>query len=521
MKKRVKKILGWGVFTLLVMAVSSVFLADHLMPPATGLPSYALSVEADATPLDRELAPLLARHPGQTGAILLPDGIDAYAARALSARQAGRSLDLQYYIWHDDLTGRMLANEAWEAAERGVRVRMLLDDMGIGTMDATLLTLDSHPNIELRVYNPFRNRSGVMRVLEMVQRAWGINHRMHNKAWIADGRVAVVGGRNIGVEYFSAAEDTNFHDLDVMVFGPTVVDASRIFDRFWNSEAVVPIAGLNRKPKTTIRDMLAQIQEEAESPEARRYLDAVDMSASVRRYATGELSPFWTDSLRIVSDPPAKWRDDTGEDLLVPELFETIDSAQRSALLISPYFVPGTDGTEWLSGLSRDRKVQVAVVTNSLAANDVLAVHGGYARYRVPLLEADVRLYEIRSQADAKAESSLFGSSGASLHTKAFLVDGRRGFIGSFNMDPRSINLNTEMGLLFDDPALGAALFSEYQHLIAPGMSYWVYRNSAGELRWLDRTTTPPTVVAKEPDSTATQRGMATVLRWLPIESQL
>ncbi len=367
MKKRVKKILGWGVFTLLVMAVSSVFLADHLMPPATGLPSYALSVEADATPLDRELAPLLARHPGQTGAILLPDGIDAYAARALSARQAGRSLDLQYYIWHDDLTGRMLANEAWEAAERGVRVRMLLDDMGIGTMDATLLTLDSHPNIELRVYNPFRNRSGVMRVLEMVQRAWGINHRMHNKAWIADGRVAVVGGRNIGVEYFSAAEDTNFHDLDVMVFGPTVVDASRIFDRFWNSEAVVPIAGLNRKPKTTIRDMLAQIQEEAESPEARRYLDAVDMSASVRRYATGELSPFWTDSLRIVSDPPAKWRDDTGEDLLVPELFETIDSAQRSALLISPYFVPGTDGTEWLSGLSRDRKVQVAVVTNSLA----------------------------------------------------------------------------------------------------------------------------------------------------------
>ncbi len=521
MKKRVKKILGWGVFTLLVMAISSVFLADHLMPPANGLPSYALSVEDDATALDRELVPLLARHPGQTGTILLPDGIDAYAARAISARQAGRSLDLQYYIWHDDLTGRMLANEAWEAAERGVRVRMLLDDMGIGSMDATLLTLDSHPNIELRVYNPLRNRTGVMRVLEMVQRAWGLNHRMHNKAWIADGRMAVVGGRNVGEAYFSAAEDTNFHDLDVMVFGPAVVDASRIFDNFWNSEAVVPIEALNRKPQTTIRDMLAQIQQEAKSPEARRYLDAVDLSTSVQGYVAQTLTPIWSDSIRILSDPPVKWRDDTGEAWLLPHLVEKVDTAQQSALLISPYFVPGDDGTAWLSGLSRDRGVEVAVVTNSLAANDVLAVHGGYARYRNPLLDNGVRLYEIRSEADSKAGSSLFGSSGASLHTKAFLVDGQRGFIGSFNMDPRSMNLNTEMGLLFDDPALGKALLAEYQHLASPSMSYWVYRNGDGDLRWLDRATDPPTALAKEPDSTAMQRGMATVLRWLPIESQL
>jgi len=520
MKKRVKKIIGWGLFTLLVMAVSSIFVADHLMPPATGRPSHALPLSDTDTALDRELVPLLARHPGRTGAIMLPDGVDAYAARAISARQAGRSLDLQYYIWHDDLTGRMLANEAWMAAERGVRVRILLDDVGIGKMDATLLAMDSHENIELRVYNPFRNRNGVLRLLEMVQRAWGVNHRMHNKAWIADGRVAVVGGRNVGVEYFSAAEEFNFHDLDMVLFGPAVADASRIFDDFWNSEAAIPIEALNRKPKATIRAVLAQIQTEAKSEEARRFLDRMDTSPSVRGYFSKALTPIWSDGVRILSDPPIKWRGDERDNWLVEHLVGEIADAERAALLISPYFVPGVDGTQGLVGLA-GRGVHVAVVTNSLAANDVVAVHGGYVRYRKTLLEGGVRLFETRSQSDSKADSSLFGSSGASLHTKAVLIDGRRGFVGSFNLDPRSANLNTEMGVLFDDPELGAALFKEYRHLTAPGLSYWVYLNDDGDVRWVDRDTDPPEALKVEPDSTRMQRVVANVVRWLPVESQL
>lgn len=520
MKKRVKKLIGWGLFTLLVMAISSIFVADHLLPPASGRPSHVLPLADTATALDRELVPLLARHPGQTGAIMLPDGVDAYAARAISARQAGRSLDLQYYIWHNDLTGRMLANEAWLAAERGVRVRILLDDIGIGDMDATLLAMDSHENIELRVYNPFRNRTGVMRLLEMVQRAWGVNHRMHNKAWIADGRVAVVGGRNIGVEYFSAAEEFNFHDLDMVLFGPAVADASAIFDDFWNSEAAIPIEALNRKPPSTIRAVLAQIQEESKTEEARRFLDAMDMSPSVRGYFSRELTPIWSEHIRILSDPPIKWRGDERENWLVEYLLDDIGRARASALLISPYFVPGIDGTDGLVDLA-GRGVHVSVVTNSLAANDVVAVHGGYARYRKALLEGGVHLFETRSRAEAKAASSLFGSSGASLHTKAALVDGRRGFVGSFNLDPRSANLNTEMGVLFDDPALGAALFEEFLHLTAPGMSYWVYLNGDGRMRWLDRDEDPPVPLKNEPDSTRTQRATANVVRWLPVESQL
>jgi len=211
---RAKRIIAWGLFALVLMVISGLLLADHLTPPATGAPSRALAVRPAQTALDRELVPLLAANPGKTGVLMVPDGLDAFAARAISARRAGRSLDLQYYIWHDDLTGRLLGREAWLAAERGVRVRMLLDDMNAEGLDSKLLLLDTHPNIEIRLYNPFRNRTGVWRVLELVQRIFSVNHRMHNKAWIADGRVAVVGGRNIGAEYFSAGEQVNFRDLD-------------------------------------------------------------------------------------------------------------------------------------------------------------------------------------------------------------------------------------------------------------------------------------------------------------------
>src|SRR5690606_27030481 len=263
MKQRIKRILAWGLFSLAMLVGSGMLLADHLMPPATGLPGFALPVQPGQTELDRELEPLLARPPGKTGAILLPDGLDAFAARALSARKAGRSLDLQHYIWHDDLTGHLLMHEAWKAAERGVRVRMLLDDINTSGKDASLLALDAHPNIEIRVYNPFRNREGLGRLVEMVQRMFSITYRMHNKAWIADNRVAIVGGRDVGPEYADADGETNFRVLDVLLFGPEVEQASAIFDTFWNSDAVVPIDRLNSKPRQKLDTVLTAIKEEA------------------------------------------------------------------------------------------------------------------------------------------------------------------------------------------------------------------------------------------------------------------
>jgi len=516
---RLTRCLGWGLLALVLLSLSGWLLADQLTPPATGAPSRALPVLAAQTELDRELAPLLAAHPGKTGAILVPDGLDAFAARAISARRAGRSLDLQYYIWHDDITGRLLGYEAWQAAARGVRVRMLLDDMNAEGLDPGLLALDAHPNIEIRLYNPFRNRGGLWRVLELVQRIVSVNHRMHNKAWIADGRMAVVGGRNIGEEYFSAGADINFRDLDLVLFGPAVTQASDVFDRYWNSDAAVPIAALNRKDPGELQAMIDGVAMEAQSAEARRYLQRVDASPQVRAYFTAQLKPHWSDGIQVVADPPLKWKDDDRSEWMLERLTTMLRGTRKKALLISPYFVPGEFGTEGLGELTR-RGAQVGVITNSLAANDVPAVHSAYAGYREPLLDAGVQLYEIRAQGRPET-AGIFGSSGASLHTKAFVVDDARGFVGSFNLDPRSADLNTEMGVLFEDPAIAASLRAEYLRLAGPALSYWVYRRPDGDMRWLDRAIAPPLLIEREPDTTTLQRATARVIGWLPIESQL
>ena len=519
MTKRIKRIFGWGLFSLGTLVLSGVLLADHLTPPATGAPSHALAVQPDQTLLDQELAPLLARRPGESGVIMLVDGRDAFAARAIATRRAGRSIDLMYYIWQDDLAGHLLLSELRQAAERGVRVRMLLDDINVKGKDGALLAMVGHPNIEVRVYNPFRNRDGIGRLLEMVQRSWSINHRMHNKAWIADGRVAVVGGRNVGVEYFDAAEDTNFRDLDVALFGPAVEEASAIFDTFWNSDQVVPISALNRKSRRTLEAVMGQIREETRSPQAQRFLEKVDTSDNVRRYITQNLTPYWTDRIRVLSDPPDKRPSEDRSQWLIHAILEDLASARHKALLISPYFVPGNEGVVALADAARRHDAHVGVITNSLVANDVLAVHSGYSKYRELLLKAGIHLYE--TKADVATDSSLFGSSGASLHTKAYLVDDRRGFVGSFNMDPRSINLNTEMGVLFDDSELAGALREEYLTLSSPELSYWLYLDEKHRLRWLDGATEPPTVHTTEPGASLLQRSIVRVLGWLPIESQL
>ena len=508
----------WGTFSLAALIGTGLLLANHFTPPANGAKSHAMAVQADGTELDRELAPLLAQHPGKTGALLVNDGVDAFAARALSAQKAGRSLDLQYYIWHDDLTGRLLGREAWRAAERGVRVRMLLDDMNAEGMDSKLLLLDSHPNIELRLYNPFRNRTGPARIIELIQRIFSVNHRMHNKAWIADGRVAVVGGRNIGVEYFGAGGEVNFRDLDVVLFGPAVGEASAMFDRYWNSAAAVPLAGLSRAPEGAFDDIAGAIETEAQSAEAQRYLQRVASSPNVQGYAGKRLAPFWSDRIHLVADPPLKWEADSRDQWLVHRIERDLSKATSKVLLISPYFVPGPEVTAGMTGLV-SKGVTVGVVTNSLAANDVAAVYGGYRPYRDTLLRGGVHVSELRAQ--GHPDSSLFGSSGASLHTKAYSVDDARGFIGSFNLDARSAYLNTEMGVMFDDPQMAKAVRDEYLRLAGPELSYWMHLDAHGKPRWLDRASRPPGLFSKEPGTDAWQRFSATAISWLPVESQL
>ena len=513
------RLLGLILLTLAIASVVSLYSYGRFAARVQGPPSHALPVAAGATVLDRGIAPLVEAQSRRTGLGLIADNLDAFAIRALTAQAAGRTLDLQYYIWHDDLTGQLLDRELLRAADRGVRVRLLLDDMNAHGKDSVLAALDQHPNIEVRMFNPSRSRAGVLgRGMEMLLRGVSLNRRMHNKAWIADGRIAVVGGRNIGDEYFDAATDTNFLDLDAALLGPAVQQTEVIFDAFWNSRSVIPLHALARADANALAGLRADVEKAQQSRRAHPYLKRVENAPGVRAFIEGRMPLHWTASARVHSDPPENGEGNGSDAWLITRLVPAISGAQKKVWLISPYFVPGSEGVSWLRGLRR-RGVEVGVLTNSLAATDVTAVHSGYAPYRVPLLREGVLLYELMPRG-APEDSSLFGSSGASLHTKAFVVDGTSGFVGSFNLDPRSVSLNTEMGVFFEDAGTAAELAQRYRDKTSPAHSYRL-RLADGELRWDDGSVKPPRVWEHEPGVGLWRRGTVKVLEWLPIESQL
>jgi cardiolipin synthase C len=517
MKRLRLRRLMWILPLLLVLLIGSgLLLADRLTPAATGQPSHALPIQGDATALDREMAPLLAGQPGHSGVLWLSDGLDAFAARSVISQRAGRSLDVMYYIWKDDLPGHLMARELYQAAERGVRVRLLLDDLNAHGLDPQMLAIDAHPNIEVRLYNPFRNRGGLWRLVEMVQRVFSINHRMHNKAWIADNQVAIIGGRNIGAEYFDAREDVNFRDLDLMLLGPAVEQSSTIFDDYWNSQAVVPIGALNAHSRDELDGLLKTVDTESRMAQAAPYLQRIAQRLAEPTLRQNHVIQ-WSDSVRVLSDPPLKHRNAQRDDWLVQAIAQDLGSAQQKMQLISPYFVPGQDGSARMIA-RREQGVDIALITNSLAATDVAAVHSGWNSYRKPLLAAGTTVYELKRRGPRSGIALPIGSSGASLHTKAYLVDGRRGFVGSFNLDPRSANLNTEMGVLFDDPALGARLQQEFDYLADPDRSYRVTLDDQQRLLWSDGDGRQ---YHREPDTRWWLRAWVWVLGLLPIESQL
>jgi putative cardiolipin synthase len=478
----------------------------------------ALPVDRVETALDERIAPLCAAHPGKSGLALLAGNLDAFAARAVTARNAGRSLDLQYYIWKDDLTGRLLADEIARAADRGVRVRLLLDDINARGLDPVYLALDRHPLIEVRLFNPSRNREGIFaRAFELMLRFVSLNRRMHNKAWIADGRVAIVGGRNIGDEYFDAAEASNFQDLDVLALGPVVQQVETAFDAYWNSRVVIPIAALHPKRRRDMASARAKLGASTSQVAARPYIERVTASPGVQDLLAGRFEAHWTGEVELVCDPPAKAQGRKGENWIMNVLAPAAASAREELRIVSPYFVPGEVGVRLLSSIAANG-VDVTVLTNSLAATDVAAVHAGYARYRAPIIQAGIRLFELKRV--LRKRMRLFGSGAASLHTKAFLVDRRAGFVGSFNLDPRSISLNTEMGLLFADPAIASEMHEIISEQIDADASYRLQLDD-GRVRWVDEEETPPRIWTREPEAGITRRVICFVLGLLPIESQL
>jgi cardiolipin synthase C len=479
------------------------------------------------TKLDRLLEPASVAHPGQSGALLLPDGLDAFAWRVVSIRAAERSIDLQTYIWHSDATGRFLAHEFLQAADRGVRVRLLLDDMDARSRDAILVALNRHPRIEIRLFNPFAARSGTLRTLrEMFARGSRLNHRMHNKSWIVDAQLAIVGGRNVGDEYFAASEEVNFIDMDVLLTGRAIEQAVDSFESYWDNVASVPVSRLRRigRNKYTLDELRRALQEStrlaAESAYARRLAAAPPIETLLQ----GADRLVWSERVTVVADDPRK-ANRSKESLaagVLESMVDALSTAQSEVLLISPYFVPGAGGTAALRNLAR-RGVRVAVLTNSLAATDVAAVHSGYSRYRQSLLEGGVQLYELKSAAAPSEQDKRMrlGSSRASLHTKAAIVDRQRLFVGSFNLDPRSAELNCEMGAWIESEELAREMLQVFATGTALTNSYTVTLNAHGRACWTEIAEGQRLQYDKDPNAGWARRAITWLLQMLPIESQL
>lgn len=512
------------LLVILLLSWAALWSWGRFARSARGPESRALPIATADTELDRRVQRLLDAQPaGHSAAVLVADAQDAFLVRALSARAAERSLDIQYYIWNPDLTGHLLERELLRAARRGVRVRLLLDDMNAAGRDPGLLALAAHPHIEVRLFNPARNRNtGIRRALEMGLRFVGFNRRMHNKAWIADNRAAVVGGRNVGDEYFGAAQ-TNFRDADLLLLGPVVQQASAIFDAFWNSAAVVPLDALHpRHMGPAAQDLATQEQQWLADAANSPWLEALQARKHWLLLQLAITGPHlhWSDGYRVLSDPPEKASPLAGRQeragWLLYDVMALLFSAQRQNWIMSPYFVPGDLGSLMLSGQAQ-RGGDVRVLTNSLAANDVPMVHAGYRKYREKLLRQGVRLYELKP-GQRSTDRSLVGSSGASLHSKTVVVDGRRGFVGSFNFDPRSAQLNTEMGVLFDQPGLARQLQDFFSQSTAPEHAWRVGLDGNGRLAWHDAS---GTVSLQEPQTRWPLRLLVRLLGLLPLESQL
>jgi putative cardiolipin synthase len=456
---------------------------------------------------------------GQSGVRALDQAGEAFAARMLLAAAAGSSIDAQYYIWHPDQTGLLLFEAMWNAAERGVRVRLLLDDNGTKGLDPTLTALDSHANIDVRLYNPLVHRG--LRPLNYLTDFTRANRRMHNKSFTVDNQATVVGGRNVGNEYFGAESEVEFSDLDVLAVGSVVPEVSAIFDRFWNSPSAYPVTSiLDPAGPDAVAAMTTRFQANRADPAAVRYIEALKASHEIQALVEGEVGLNWT-LVQAFSDDPAKTlTKKPGQDqLLIPAVAAAMGAPEVSFDLVSPYFVPREEGTRLLAGF-KGSGARVRVLTNSLAATDVAAVHAGYKTERRKLLRAGIELYELKPDAatgPTKSSGLAFDSS-SSLHAKTFAVDGKTIFVGSFNFDPRSLLLNTEMGLVIHSPKLAQGLATGLDTLV-PKRAYRVRLSpDDGDIEWVETTAEGEIRHAHDPETGWFRRFNTDVLSILPID---
>jgi putative cardiolipin synthase len=481
-------------------------------------PSESINPPPD-TFLSKDAQAFSTAHEGQSGFLLLTGGQEALGARLRLIEEAEVSIDAQYFLIKPDMAGALFAESLLVAADRGVSVRFLVDDIFTPDLDRELSLLNAHPNIEVRLFSPLSRQS--FKYWSLFADFRRANRRMHNKSFTVDNSFTIVGGRNIAEEYFQLKNDVEFIDLELLALGPIAQQVSNTFDLFWNSQLAVPVEAFKNPA------------DEAQLAEWRESIDEDSLAAEMSAYNAAINHPLLQDLIndaikplaapaRIVTDTPEKLTNATKKieyQALVTEIERRAALATSEIIIISPYFVPGKEGADLIASYAQ-RGVRVAVLTNSLASTNHVPVHSGYARYRKQLLEAGVELYEVKADFADEQANDINAPDIVTLHTKAIIFDRNTLFVGSLNLDPRSIEINSEMGLFIESREL-AETFMDLLMADLPMASYRVSLNEEGQLRWHYEYGDSVEIVEKEPQASFWRRFTNGFYRLLPIEGQL
>lgn len=515
---------GWICALLLALLASLLVTGCRSLPPAEERAAEPAFDQPDTTMLGTLVSGPIRDHAGQSGFLILDTGRQAFEQRAALIEAAERSIDAQYYIWNSDVSGRYLARRLLLAADRGVRVRLLLDDINVAGRDAVLAMLDRHPNIQVRIYNPFAARAGLGKWLGFIGDFQRLNRRMHNKTFVVDAAFGIVGGRNIGDEYFDLHPQVNFRDRDVLAVGPVVRGMSGNFDAYWNNawayaiEQIAPDVAANHEAELRLAEARAAAGDTTG-------LSHMPVQGAVEaRAALGQAlaQTVWAPA-ELVFDPPAEdMRDGADRPRETAQALRRLVDASTSEILIeSAYFILGDDQFEGVARL-RERGVSVAALTNSLASNDLTTNHSGYARRRGEMLAHGLELHELRPDAAACAvwidKAGYCGAGLVSLHAKSVVFDRRTLYVGSFNVNLRSIYLNGETALIIHSPVLAERVARDIELAMAPQNSWRVTQDAEGRLRW---STNGATAWTHEPQTGGWRRFKSGLFSLLPLEKYL
>ena len=492
------------------------------------IPETTLQVDTTQTTLAQIIQPLQEQHPELTGYLVLFEPLEALSARLRLIDKAEKTLDLQYYIWDNDKVGALALHALIRAADRGVRVRLLIDDNNAKSTEGIFLALAQHPNIEVKLFNPYRFRK--YRALDMMLDLKRINRRMHNKSFIADHQVALIGGRNMTNQYYNVSDNYQFSDVDVMLVGSAVKDISHSFDEYWNHEYAYKVQEVVKQSahRLSYDSLKQQLDEHYKRITVQNYLDLTSNSQAIDSLMSRNIPLDWVKA-EVVKDSPDKIKSKAKKkEHLNFQLIQQLEQPEKNVDLISAYFVPEKKGAKMLTDLAEDG-IKVRVLTNSFKANDVAVVHAFYGKYRQDLLEHGVQLYEFLPALDKndldrhtealakKAKVNLKGLSRSSLHAKLMALDEKQVFIGSFNFDPRSAYLNTEIGVLLNSPPLARAVHTTMDENLSK-YAYKLVLDANKKITWQRQTPQGPVIYTKEPRMKWWQRAGIKMLSWLPIE---